>query len=222
MQFGVIKALAAKLLTFHAVCLPCRLSIFVFFLLEQVQFAGSSMLNVTVSRVCVCVCVRMRVCVCAHAVDEADIIELEKQYWSLKGTSKSGRFDVETLTSVVSPPMPQQLCQGLSAVYLLAVATLSVSEWVGQGYIHSLDTYHVVCYVLVKPRLHDTTGYMFVYTIQPVVKPVVKPVWQPGVSCIQTFNRFDNRFDNRLDVCLHDTAGCQTGCTTSLTTGCIV
>jgi len=35
-----------------------------------------------------------------------------------------------------------------------------------------------------------TTGWMLVYTIQPVV------------SCIQTFNllsnRFDNRFDNRL------------------------
>ena len=28
-----------------------------------------------------------------------------------------------------------------------------------------------------------TTGWMFVYTIQPVVKPVVQPVWQPVVSC---------------------------------------
>ena len=32
----------------------------------------------------------------------------------------------------------------------------------------------------LKPRLHDTTcfqtGWMFVYTIQPVVKPVVQPV----------------------------------------------
>jgi len=28
-----------------------------------------------------------------------------------------------------------------------------------------------------------TTGWMFVYTIQPVIKPVVQPVWQPVVSC---------------------------------------
>ena len=28
-----------------------------------------------------------------------------------------------------------------------------------------------------------TTGWMFVYTIQPVVKPVVQPFWQPVVSC---------------------------------------
>jgi len=50
---------------------------------------------------------------CLCAVDEADVIELEKQYWSLKGTSKSGRFDIETFTAAVSPPMPQELCQGL-------------------------------------------------------------------------------------------------------------
>ena len=46
-------------------------------------------------------------------VDEAEISELEKQYWSLKGTSKSGRFDIETFTAVISPPMPQSLCAGL-------------------------------------------------------------------------------------------------------------
>ena len=28
-----------------------------------------------------------------------------------------------------------------------------------------------------------TTGWMFVYTIQPVVKPVVQPCWQQVVSC---------------------------------------
>ena len=50
--------------------------------------------------------------------------------------------------------------------------------------------------------LHDTagcqtgltTGWMFVYTIQPVVKQVWQPVWQPvsqpAVSCIQTFSRY--------------------------------
>ena len=33
-----------------------------------------------------------------------------------------------------------------------------------------------------------TTGWMFVYTIQPVVKPVVQPVLQPVVSCKGGFN----------------------------------
>jgi len=110
---------------------------------------------------------------------------------------------------------------------------------------------------MVKHPLHDTTccqtglttGYMFVYTIEPVVKPhwqlavsciqlVVKPVVQPSLTTDWTnsgcsFNtaertvaarsmRLSNRCDNRLDVCLHDTAGCQTGCTICLTTGCIV
>ena len=65
--------------------------------------------------VCMYVCMYVYVC---DLVDEADIIELEKQYWSLKGTSKSGRFDVETLTAVVSPPMPQQLCEGLGLICL--------------------------------------------------------------------------------------------------------
>ena len=32
-----------------------------------------------------------------------------------------------------------------------------------------------------------TTGWMFVYTIQPVVKPVVQPVWQLVVSCKRGF-----------------------------------
>jgi len=52
--------------------------------------------------------------------------------------------------------------------------------------------------------LHDTascqTGWMFVYTIYPVVKPD----WQPVVSCIQTLT------------------GCQMGLTTGLTTSFIV
>jgi len=48
-----------------------------------------------------------------------------------------------------------------------------------------------------------TTGWMFVYTMQPVVQPVVKPVWQP--VC------------NRL-YCVYKHSSCKTG----LTTGCIV
>jgi len=97
-------------------------------------------------------------------------------------------------------------------------------------------------------RLHDTagcqagctsgltTGWMFVYTIQPVCQLCWTNShcsFNHSTGC-QTglYNRFDNRlytrysrlsklsneFDNRLIVCMHDTTGCQTG----LTTGCIV
>jgi len=38
-----------------------------------------------------------------------------------------------------------------------------------------------------------TTGWMFVYTIQPVVKPVVKRVWQPCWTNSFSFNRLSNR-----------------------------
>jgi len=43
-----------------------------------------------------------------------------------------------------------------------------------------------------------TTGWMFVYTIQPVVKPVVQPVWQPVVL----YNQFDNQL-YRVNGVLH-------------------
>jgi len=55
-----------------------------------------------------------------------------------------------------------------------------------------------------------TTGWMFVYTIQPVVKHRLS---NTGLY---------NRIDNRLNVCIHDTTCGQTGLTTGLTTGCIV
>jgi len=69
--------------------------------------------------------------------------------------------------------------------------------------------------VMLKPRLHDTTccqtglttGWMFVYTIQPVVSCIqtlncCQPIWQPAVSCKQTSKWLSNRVDNLLDVCL--------------------
>uniref|UniRef100_H2ZLN0 ubiquitinyl hydrolase 1 n=2 Tax=Ciona savignyi TaxID=51511 RepID=H2ZLN0_CIOSA len=46
-------------------------------------------------------------------LDESDITELEKQYWLLKSQSKTGRFDLTTFTSFVSPPLPPCLVQGL-------------------------------------------------------------------------------------------------------------
>lgn len=46
------------------------------------------------------------------SVEETDIIELEKRYWTLKAQSKTGRFDVETFRPVVCPPIPEELCEG--------------------------------------------------------------------------------------------------------------
>jgi len=82
---------------------------------------------------------------------------------------------------------------------------------------------------VVKPCLTNrfdkhglTTGWMFVYTIQPVVKPVVKrvwqPVWQPCWTNSCSFNRLskrvvqsvDNGFDNRLYRVYKHLPGCQT------------
>jgi hypothetical protein len=45
-------------------------------------------------------------------VEETDIIELEKRYWTLKAQSKSGRFDKETFQPLISPPVPESLCNG--------------------------------------------------------------------------------------------------------------
>merc|ERR550532_2970924 len=50
-------------------------------------------------------------------LEETDIIELEKRYWQLKGQSKTGRFDLETFSHVVSPPVPEALCDALFAAF---------------------------------------------------------------------------------------------------------
>jgi len=71
-----------------------------------------------------------------------------------------------------------------------------------------------------------TTGWMFVYTIQPVVQPVVKPVWQPVVipvwqswfdNMLYRVNWVQSPFNTIQPVV--KPAGCQTGCTIGLTTG---
>lgn len=46
-------------------------------------------------------------------LQESDVMELEKRYWTLKSGTKTGKFDLETFTSLVSPPIPQCLCPGL-------------------------------------------------------------------------------------------------------------
>jgi len=57
-------------------------------------------------------------------VEEIDIIELEKRYWQIKGISKSGYFDLQTLKSIASPPLPEEICQGVAYVSLLRLCFL--------------------------------------------------------------------------------------------------
>ncbi|KAI2656254.1 Ubiquitin carboxyl-terminal hydrolase 32 [Labeo rohita] len=47
------------------------------------------------------------------AVEESDIIDLEKRYWLLKAQSRTGRFDLETFVPLVSPPIHASLSEGL-------------------------------------------------------------------------------------------------------------
>ncbi|ETE63264.1 Ubiquitin carboxyl-terminal hydrolase 32, partial [Ophiophagus hannah] len=46
-----------------------------------------------------------------YAVEESDIIDLEKRYWLLKAQSRTGRFDLETFGLLVSPPIHPSLSE---------------------------------------------------------------------------------------------------------------
>nr|XP_056721237.1 ubiquitin carboxyl-terminal hydrolase 32 [Euleptes europaea] len=46
-------------------------------------------------------------------LEESDIIDLEKRYWLLKAQSRTGRFDLETFSPLVSPPIHPSLGEGL-------------------------------------------------------------------------------------------------------------
>jgi len=108
---------------------------------------------------CVCVCVFVCYgvwietwnaagsrCVDTSVVYEADIIELEKQYWALKGMSKSGQFDVDTFTAVVCPPVPHELCRGIVlfyGVYMLYRALLHFHDLTWKSYTEPLHAYHM-------------------------------------------------------------------------------
>ncbi|XP_059179325.1 ubiquitin carboxyl-terminal hydrolase 32-like isoform X2 [Physella acuta] len=46
-------------------------------------------------------------------LEEREILELEKRYWTLKALSKSGRFDQDLFKSQVCPPLPEKLCHSL-------------------------------------------------------------------------------------------------------------
>lgn len=46
-------------------------------------------------------------------LEEQDICELEKCFWSLQSSSPSGHLDLACVTTLVSPPVPASACQGL-------------------------------------------------------------------------------------------------------------
>lgn len=46
-----------------------------------------------------------------YLVEETDISELEKRYWTLKSQSKSGKFDLDTFKAMVCPPVPEAICE---------------------------------------------------------------------------------------------------------------
>ncbi|XP_063220318.1 ubiquitin carboxyl-terminal hydrolase 32 isoform X2 [Bacillus rossius redtenbacheri] len=50
-------------------------------------------------------------------LNETDIIELEKQYWILKGQSCTGKLDLETLVPLISPPIPTSVCPGVFGAF---------------------------------------------------------------------------------------------------------
>ncbi|XP_027228164.1 ubiquitin carboxyl-terminal hydrolase 32 isoform X2 [Penaeus vannamei] len=46
-------------------------------------------------------------------LEEKDILELEKWYWNLKGSSPTGKLDPDTLVPLISPPLPPMLAKGV-------------------------------------------------------------------------------------------------------------
>ncbi|XP_069942664.1 ubiquitin carboxyl-terminal hydrolase 32 isoform X4 [Cherax quadricarinatus] len=46
-------------------------------------------------------------------LEETDILELEKRYWYLKGSSPTGKLDPDTLVPMISPPLPPMLARGV-------------------------------------------------------------------------------------------------------------
>jgi len=55
--------------------------------------------------------------VCLFVVEETDIMELEKRYWLLKGQSRTGKLDLETLVPLISPPVPLSVCPGVFGAF---------------------------------------------------------------------------------------------------------
>jgi len=85
----------------------------------------------------------------------------------------------------------------------------------------ALKYQHQWPWLTLIPHLHDTTGWMFVYTTQSRLtigwtfdNRVERTTTVRSTGC-QT--RLYNWFDKPAVACIHDTTGCQTGLTTGLT-----
>lgn len=50
-------------------------------------------------------------------LEENDIIELEKRYWTIKALSKTGCLDLELFRQCVCPPLPDSLCEALFVAF---------------------------------------------------------------------------------------------------------
>ena len=60
-------------------------------------------------------------------VCQNDLIELEKRYWSLKSFSQSGKFDLQTFSSQISPPLPKQFCEG-KQILIIKYSLLNITQ----------------------------------------------------------------------------------------------
>ncbi|KAK7088275.1 hypothetical protein V1264_022210 [Littorina saxatilis] len=50
-------------------------------------------------------------------LEETDIIELEKRYWTIKALSRTGCLDLELFRQCVCPPLPETLCDALFVAF---------------------------------------------------------------------------------------------------------
>lgn len=46
-------------------------------------------------------------------LEEQDIVDLEKVFWLLKGSAKTGQLDLESLGALISPPVPWAALSGV-------------------------------------------------------------------------------------------------------------
>lgn len=46
-------------------------------------------------------------------LEEHDIVDLEKVFWLLKGSAKTGQLDLDSLATLISPPVPWAALSGV-------------------------------------------------------------------------------------------------------------
>lgn len=50
-------------------------------------------------------------------LEESDICDLEKVFWHLKSCAHTGQLDIESLSSILSPPLPRAALNGFFAAF---------------------------------------------------------------------------------------------------------